>query len=317
MRRTASKRAAGLLAVLCLLAALPWAAAANDTAVITYTPPEARESAMEPVIGQIEIEGTAFSYVETRRNTVERKEEQQISELVEVFSESKDFDAVLEQLPPEVAYSEDGYTGTLRLDFASVSISEGENKTSYFKLTETREYPHLTSNDPALVPKSITKSGRTYNLDGISWETQSSTAIDYQQIPSAYTAIATYTANGSSTTVTGYTITANYTGTVSRAIPSDVVYELHFATAEKIEQDRIAQEQGGAAAPGQSASVAPGQSAPGQNNAAAQDRADLSIVPVIITVGALALIGGGVVYFIRRRRNEGMMFNESDSADDV
>jgi hypothetical protein len=99
-------------------------------------------------------------------------------------------------------------------------------------MSVTREYPRLSSNDTSLVPKQVEDRGKTYTLAGVDWRAGNNVTVDYDALPEYYTAIATYTATGTSTKVTGYTTTAVYTGTLAKLSQGKTVYTAYFEGAE-------------------------------------------------------------------------------------
>ncbi len=151
------------------------------------------------------------------------------TETKEIGTETKDMDAIIKLLAPAMEYqSDDGYIGVLTLDIASIKVETAGTKKSSYTVSATREYPHLSSNDTSLVPKTITDNGRTLTLTSVEWRTQSAEAVDYSEIAASYTAVAKYTASASKTVVTGYTTTAEYKGTVSKILTGKTIYTAYF-----------------------------------------------------------------------------------------
>ena len=72
------------------------------------------------------------------------------------------------------------------------------------------------SQDTANIPKTIEDNGRTLTLQGIDWQTDNTATTDGYALGDRFTAVATYTGTATSSYVTGYTVTADYAGTVSR-----------------------------------------------------------------------------------------------------
>jgi hypothetical protein len=83
------------------------------------------------------------------------------------------------------------------------------------------------------VPKTVTENGKTYTLAGVEWKAGNYETIDYEQLPEYYTAVAAYTATGTSTKVTGYVVTAVYNGTLAKLAQGKTVYTAYF-TGEEI-----------------------------------------------------------------------------------
>ncbi|MCL2775988.1 MAG: hypothetical protein FWD71_21985, partial [Oscillospiraceae bacterium] len=144
-------------------------------------------------------------------------------------SQTKDFASILKLLPLTKEYNNDGFTGTLTLDVSSITVEQAGTRSVAYTISETREYPCLSSNDSSFVPKTITdKSGRTLTLSNVSWQVQSSMPIDYDSIPDIYMATATYTGTAYKSVVTGYVVTAQYNGIVSKTITSKATYTAIF-----------------------------------------------------------------------------------------
>jgi hypothetical protein len=180
--------------------------------------------------GSFEHEGWRYGLTDILKKETAAADAREHTETVTVNSETKDMAAILPLLAPTIGYtSGDGYTGTLALNIASIKVETAGTKTSSYTVSATREYPHLSAPDTALIPKTITDNGRTLALAGVDWQTQNSETIDYEQLPGSYTATATYTAAASKTVVTGYVVTAEYTGTVAKLITGKTVYTAYFA----------------------------------------------------------------------------------------
>jgi len=136
---------------------------------------------------------------------------------VSLTTDTNDVNAIVKQLAQTIEYkSDDGYIGILNLDVNSIKVKTGGTKTDNYTISSVREYPGLSNNDTSLIPKTITDNGKTMTLAGIEWRTQTSSSVDYQELPATYTAIASYTATGSKTIVTGYSVTAEYKGSIQK-----------------------------------------------------------------------------------------------------
>lgn len=205
-------------------------------------------------------------------------------ETVTADSATKDMQEIIALFEQTMEYSsEDGYAGMLTLDIASITVETAGSKTSSYTVSATREYPHLSRNDTALIPKTITDNGRSLTLQDVEWQAQSTVTVDYDVLPESYTAIATYTTTGSRTVVTGYTATAEYKGELVKLLPGRTVYSAYFIGTE-IEPP----------------APEPEPEAPSAN-------------PLPVAAGATASTGllGGVVFFFFFRRNV-RVFNLKD-----
>jgi hypothetical protein len=205
------------------------------------------------------------------------------TETTEISTGTNDLNAVIALLAPTLKYqSEDGYAGLLTLDLASVKCEAAGYKNSGYTVTATREYPHLSTNDLSLIPKTISENGRTLNLEDVSWEAQNTVNVDYEDIPESYRAVAKYTAKASKTVATGYITTADYSGEIGKAVTGDTTYTAYFTGSEINPSPK--------ATPGQSVMFepeTPGGALPGK--------------PLLIGLAALiALIGGAAAFYFLR-----------------
>ena len=141
-------------------------------------------------------------------------------------------------------------------------------------VTATRTYPGLANQDTQYIPKTIQEGGNSMTLQAVDWQTEAD---------GHFTAMASYSGSATSSYVKGYTVTADYTGTVSRINLNKTRYVAIF--------------EGTALTPSPDAPA--DQSDPiGQE---AQSGEKSSVLPVVAVVAAV-LLGGGAFYFIKRRR---------------
>jgi hypothetical protein len=155
------------------------------------------------------------------------------NETVTLNTDAKEIEKILPLLSQTMEFTTvDGFVGILELDVASIKVETAGTRTSSYTMNITREYPHLSNNDSSLVPKTVTDKGKTYNLVGVEWKSTRVEVVDYVDVPTSYTAVATYSATGSSTVVTGYITTAEYKGTLSKLVQGSAVYTAYFIGEE-------------------------------------------------------------------------------------
>ena len=154
------------------------------------------------------------------------------TETVTLASDTDKMDAILQRLDAEMEFTtEDGYTGTLRLDHTSVQVTTDGYASKTSSLSATRSYPNLSDADVSLVPKTITDKGQTLTLADVQWSSSESTDGE-GGIVTHYTATAKYTGSSTSRYATGYTVTANYTGEVAKTDCQIVTYTATFGSME-------------------------------------------------------------------------------------
>lgn len=167
-------------------------------------------------------EGQTYTLLDITRQDQLETDTRDYTETVTLESKTKDMDAILPQLTATLEVdTEEGYTGVLTLDTASIQVEAAGYSTSTRTVTAARTYPNLSDADVSLIPKSIEDGGRTLELADVQW----------QEAGEFYTANATYTGTASSKYATGYTVTAEYSGEVSRTTNDIVTYAAVFSAS--------------------------------------------------------------------------------------
>lgn len=137
------------------------------------------------------------------------------SETVKLSSDTKEMEQILQRLDAQKEVTtEDGHTGVLTLDHTSVKVTADGYGTKKHTLPATRTYPNLSDADVALIPKTIQDNGHTLTLADVQWDSAYQTEADEAVV--RYCATAQYTGESSSQYVTGYTVTADYSGRVTK-----------------------------------------------------------------------------------------------------
>ncbi len=175
--------------------------------------------------------GRTFHLMEMTRKDEIGVDTQPLTKTVTTDSSTGDLGEILKQLAPEItAETEDGHSGTLKLDYNSVHAEVKGYKTSTRSLSASRTYPNLSDADLSLVPKTVQEGGRTLNLADVKWS--SSTDMEGEDMVVRYTATASYTGSVSSRSATGYTVTADYTGEVAKTNCEIVTYTAIFGCTD-------------------------------------------------------------------------------------
>lgn len=174
-------------------------------------------------------EGFHYTLTDLLRQELPEYEERPHTETVSLPSKSKDMQSVLALLPQEKEFvTDDGLSGTLTLDLSSVRVEVSGYGSTTQAVSATRTYPNLGSQDTANIPKSITEGGNTLTLQNVTWQTASTSNVDGYALGEQFTATATYSGSKTSSYVKGYTVTADYSGTVSRIALDKVRYVAIF-----------------------------------------------------------------------------------------
>ena len=174
-----------------------------------------------------EQDGFHYTLTDLLKQELPENESRQHTETVSLPSKNKDMESVLALLPAEKEFvTDDGLTGILSLDLSTVRVEVAGYGSSTKEVSATRSYPNLAGQDTQYIPKTIEEDGRTLTLQTVNWQTDNTANMDGYAVGDRFTAVATYTGTATSSYVKGYTVTADYTGTVSRIALNKVRYEL-------------------------------------------------------------------------------------------
>lgn len=245
-----------------------------------------------------EQDGFHYTLTDLLKQELPEYEERLHTETVSVASKSKDMATVLSVLPEKKEFiTEDGFTGTLTLKLESVQVEVSGYGSTTKEISATRTYPNLSDQDTQFIPKTIEQDGKTLALQNIDWQTDNTATVDGYAMGDRYTAVATYTGSKTSSYVKGYTVTADYSGTVSRIALNKVRYVAIF------EGERIAPVEEAPAEdtiPTDPPVQEPGE-APGSFNWGV----------LLVPLGVIVAAGGGIgiALFMKRRK-------ESDESED-
>jgi hypothetical protein len=259
-----------------------------------------------------ERNGWQFSLTDIIRRETANAETREHTETITLNTDTKELEQILPLLSPTLEFTaDDEFVGVLTLDVASIKIEMAGTKTSSYTMSVTREYPRLSAADTSLVPKTVTDKGKTYVLESVDWNTGNYVTVDYDTTPEYYTAIATYNATGTSTKVTGYMTTAEYTGTLAKLARGKTVYTAYFEGEEIRTPLEFAETSDSA----DSASASENAPAPGTSaniEVSSEPIANLTVVPVsdgggnpnaalYVIISLFALMLSGAIYFIIRK----------------
>ena len=194
----------------------------------TYELPVDQEPSMRAK-QSFEQDGYSFKLTDLLRQELPEQQSKEYTATVTVSSESKELTAILPLLADTKAVTtEDGFTGTLKLDTGSITVEPAGYKNNSWTVSATRTYPNLSSMDLEYIPNTTTENGRTLNFSTVDWQTDNTENVDDDTIGNRFSAIVTYTGTASSRNVTGYTVTAQYSGEVEKVSLDKVQYVAVF-----------------------------------------------------------------------------------------
>ena len=225
-------------------------------------------------------DGYFYTLESITKNTdfiVDKKEHK---EIVTVESQSKNIGDIMPLLAKTKAVTTaDGYNGTLSLDESSITVEAKGYKSGSKTIQASRTYPNLLNADLAYIPKSITENGTELELTDVNWQRDMTYNPDDYAIGERYLAEAMYQGTKKYSYVTGYTVTAEYNGEVTKETAQKDIYTLTFVG----------------------------------------EREYSTVFIVLVVICGATLIGGGILLFKRKRNigdnfedEESMMKNEED-----
>ena len=170
--------------------------------------------------GDFDREGRHYTLLDVLKNDLSETDARDYIEVVTMDSGTKDMAEIIKMLEPEREIAtEDGYTGILKPDYTKITVEAAGYKNNSWTVSAKRTYPNLSDADASLIPKTITDSGRTLTLAGVDW----------QEAGEFYNAIASYTGTASGRSVTGYTVSVEYSGEVTKTSRDTVIYTAVFS----------------------------------------------------------------------------------------
>ena len=170
--------------------------------------------------GDFDREGRHYTLLDVLKNDLSETDAKDYIEVVTLDSGTKDMAEIIKTLEPEREIAtEDGYTGILKPDYTKITVEAAGYKNNSWTVSAKRTYPNLSDADASLIPKTITDSGRTLTLAGVDW----------QEAGEFYNAIASYTGTASGRSVTGYTVSVEYSGEVTKTSRDTVIYTAVFS----------------------------------------------------------------------------------------
>lgn len=161
---------------------------------------------------------------------------QEIVETVELTTKTSKIDDILPLLEPTMEHTtEDEYSGVLELDITSIKVDIAGYGSSTKTLTEKQTYPNLSSADMSHIPQTVTIGGLSYKFESVDWQSSNDIGVDGHSITNRYSAVVTYTTTQKTSYVTGYIVTADYLGTVSKDMDEMTQYVVIFQGSPVVE----------------------------------------------------------------------------------
>ena len=178
-----------------------------------------------------EREGRHYELLDLLKADQTETDTQEHIEIITLESSTKDMSEIIKVIEPVMEVTtEDGYTGTLTADYTTIQVEASGYKNRSRTVTAERTYPNLSDADVSLIPKTVEENGRTLTLANVSWQEAATDPMDGYEVPLRYTAAASYTGTASYKTATGYAVTVEYKGDVTKTSCDTVLYTAIFTS---------------------------------------------------------------------------------------
>lgn len=161
-------------------------------------------------------------------------EQIEIKKTEKTVTNTNDKNKIIEQLPSEIEYNENGYIGSYKLDVDSLEIKTNYNGYKEYLVEKNVEYNNLAKNDLSYIPKQVKKGSWTLDLIKTNWIVETTKMIGDNEVPNTYTAKCYYATKYKKDNPYTYTVTANYEGTAVKTIEAPYEYHIEY---RKVEED--------------------------------------------------------------------------------
>lgn len=177
---------------------------------------------------EFKIENKTYQIQDKNRTGGDIVETIDINTSKTITLDSNSTEYILNQLPQEMDYNENGYVGKYILDTNSINVESKYNGYKEVLVKDTKIYTDLDKNDLDNIPKQIKKDGLILDLLTTNWEVTETKQLQDNTIPSKYKATCYYATKKKVNNPITYIVTANYTGTAKKVIENDYTYEITY-----------------------------------------------------------------------------------------
>lgn len=177
----------------------------------------------EITIDNIKYELQDISEHENKNTKSEEKE--QTREKI-VYTNNK-YD-VLNMFENKIEITEDDMSGTLELQNDSLDIKVNDSYKEQYKVSLTKKYENVPSNELNNVPKTIEENGTTYYLINPIWKVSQVEKVEGQDVPTAYNGEMQYEGIKERTIVKSYLATVSYKGTLEKEGVDSITFEITY-----------------------------------------------------------------------------------------
>lgn len=174
---------------------------------------------------------------------------------------------VLNMFESKIEITEDGMSGILELQNNSLDIKVKDSYVEQYKVSVSKMYENVPSNELNDVPKTIEENGTTYYLINPIWTVSQVEKIEGQDVPVSYNGEMQYEAIKERTIIKSYIASVNYKGTLEKEEIESVSFEIIYKEVP-------------------------------------QEEESTNYIPVVATAGAGVVVVSGIILWKRKKKNK-------------
>lgn len=189
---------------------------------------EDAEQYRENIKNEITIDNVKYELqdiTEQENKGIVSKEKEQTKQKV-VYTNNK-YD-VLNMFESKIEMTEDEMSGTLELQNNSLDLKVNDSYIEQYKVSLTKNYENVPSNELNDVPKTIEENGTTYYLINPIWTVSQVEKVEGQDVPIAYNGEMQYEGIKERTIVKSYLATVSYKGTIEKQEVDSISFEITY-----------------------------------------------------------------------------------------
>lgn len=189
---------------------------------------EEAEQYRENIKNEITIDNVKYELqdiTEQENKGIVSEEKEQTKQKV-VYTNNK-YD-VLNMFESKIEMTEDEMSGTLELQNNSLDLKVNDSYIEQYKVSLTKNYENVPSNELNDVPKTIEENGTTYYLINPIWTVSQVEKVEGQDVPIAYNGEMQYEGIKERTIVKSYLATVSYKGTIEKQEVDSISFEITY-----------------------------------------------------------------------------------------
>ena len=144
---------------------------------------------------------------------------------------------VLNMFENKIEMTKDNMSGVLELQNNSLDIKINDSYTEQYKVSLSKKYENVPSNELNNIPKTIEENGTTYYLVNPIWSISQVEKVEGQDIPIAYNGEMQYEGIKEKKIIKSYLATVTYVGTLEKEETESITFNIKYKEIPQEEQE--------------------------------------------------------------------------------